>query len=103
MVISGKGEVVIGDNFHPGKDRLMITDVHNYDHGNAIPYDEIVIIKNILIEDNVWLGSRAIIGGVTIGEGAMIQAGSIFVNDIPKYALAGGHPAKVFNAGILTL
>jgi len=50
-----------------------------------------------LIEDNVWLGHRVIIlGGVTIGEGAIIQAGSVVVKDIPKYAIAGGHPAKVF-------
>ena len=39
-----------------------------------------------------------VLGGVTIGEGAIIQAGSVVVNDIPKYAIAGGHPAKVFAA-----
>ena len=49
------------------------------------------------IEDNVWLGGRVIIlGGVRIGEGAIIQAGSCVVTNIPKYAVAGGHPAKVF-------
>ena len=32
----------------------------------------------------------------TIGEGAIIQAGSVVVNDIDKFAIAGGHPAKVF-------
>jgi len=36
------------------------------------------------------------LGDVTIGEGAIIQAGSVVVNDIPKYTIAGGHPAKVF-------
>jgi acetyltransferase-like isoleucine patch superfamily enzyme len=45
----------------------------------------------------VWLGSRVtILGGVTIGEGAIIQAGAVVVSDIPKYAIAGGNPAKVF-------
>jgi acetyltransferase-like isoleucine patch superfamily enzyme len=33
---------------------------------------------------------------VTVGEGSIIQAGSVVVKDIPKYAIAGGHPAKVF-------
>ena len=37
-----------------------------------------------------------VLGGVTIGEGAIIQAGSVIIKDIPKYAIAGGHPAKVF-------
>ncbi|GHV46300.1 hypothetical protein FACS1894204_07620 [Synergistales bacterium] len=31
-----------------------------------------------------------------IGEGAIIQAGSVVVSDIPPYAIAGGAPAKVF-------
>lgn len=37
-----------------------------------------------------------VLGGVTIGEGAIIQAGSVVVSDIPDCAIAGGHPAKVF-------
>jgi acetyltransferase-like isoleucine patch superfamily enzyme len=97
MIITGQGNVTIGDNFHSGEECLMITQIHNYDTGKAIPYDDTYLIKDIEIEDNVWLGSRVIIlGGVTIGEGAIIQAGSVVVNDIPKYAIAGGHPAKVF-------
>jgi len=75
----------------------MITHIHNYDNGKAIPYDDTYIYKDITIEDNVWLGDRVIIlGGVKIGEGAIIQAGSVVVSDVPKYAIAGGHPAKVF-------
>lgn len=97
MKIRGKGTVIIGDNFHSGRDCLVITFNHNYDHGNAIPYDDTFIYKNIRIADNVWIGDRVIIlGGVTIGEGAVIQAGSVVVNDIPPCAIAGGHPAKVF-------
>lgn len=34
--------------------------------------------------------------GVTIGEGAIIQAGAVVVSDIPPCAIAGGAPAKVF-------
>ena len=97
MKIMGQGRVVIGDNFHSGIECMMIANIHNYDHGQKIPYDEVKIPKDITIEDNVWLGSRVIVlGGVTIGEGAIIQAGSVVVNDIPEYAIAGGHPAKVF-------
>ncbi|ADO76489.1 acyltransferase [Halanaerobium praevalens] len=97
MSISGGGQVRIGNNFHSGKECLMITQIHNYDHGDKIPYDDTYICKDVLIKDNVWLGSRVVIlGGVTIGEGAIIQAGSVVVSDIPDYAIAGGHPAKVF-------
>lgn len=97
MSIRGYGVVKIGDNFHSGTDCIMITDVHNYDKGRAIPYDDTYIVKDINIKDNVWLGTRVtVLGGVTIGEGAIIQAGSTVVSDIPDGAIAGGHPAKVF-------
>lgn len=97
MIIVGGGKVVIGNNFHSGEGCYMISQNHNFDGGQAIPYDTTYILKDIIIEDNVWLGVRVIVlGGVTIGEGAVIQAGSVVVNNIPAYAVAGGHPAKVF-------
>ena len=46
---------------------------------------------------SIQLGNRVIVlPGVRIGEGAIIQAGSVVVKDVEKYAIAGGHPAKVF-------
>jgi chloramphenicol O-acetyltransferase type B len=97
MGIAGNGKVVIGDNFHSGRNCSMLTSYHNYDHGTAIPYDSTYIHKDIIIEDNVWLGQGVtILGGVTVGEGAIIQAGSVIVKSIPKYAIAGGHPAVAF-------
>lgn len=99
MRISGKGKVLIGDNFHSGRSCLILSEIHNYDSGLKVPYDETCILKPVTIKDNVWFGDRVIIlGGVTIGEGAIIQAGSVVVKDIPKYAIAGGHPAKVFSS-----
>lgn len=97
MDIQGTGTVTIGNNFHSGQGCLIITDTHNYNGGKKIPYDETYIRKNVVIGDNVWLGSRVIIlGGVCIGEGAIIQAGSVVCKDIPRCAIAGGHPANVF-------
>ena len=97
MRISGAGNVKIGDNFHSGRDCLMISQNHNYDKGKFIPYDKTYIPKNITIEDNVWIGDRVIIlGGAVIKEGAIIQAGSVVVGTIPQCSIAGGHPAKVF-------
>ena len=97
MKIQGLGNVIIGDNFHSGIECMIITSTHNYDKGKSIPYDDTIISKDVIIEDNVWIGNRVIIlSGVHIGEGAIIQAGSVVVNDIEKYAIAGGHPAKEF-------
>lgn len=50
----------------------------------------------IKIGDDVWIGYRStILSGVTIGQGAIIAAGSVVTNDIPPYSIAGGNPAKV--------
>ncbi len=97
MRIYGGGKVTIGDNFHSGEDIMVYTTIHNYDKGKKIPYDSTYFHKDVIIEDNVWIGSRVIIlGGNKIGEGSVIQAGSVITCDIPKYAIAGGNPVKVF-------
>lgn len=95
--IYGNGDVSIGDNFHSGKGCYIITQVHNY-NGCKIPYDSSYSYKSITIEDNVWFGMNvAVLSSCVIGEGAIIQAGSVVVSDIPKYAIAGGNPARVFS------
>jgi acetyltransferase-like isoleucine patch superfamily enzyme len=96
MTIQGRGKVTIGSYFHSGQDIHIITDVHHYE-GEQIPYDAADVVKEVVIGDFVWIGSHVIIlGGVSIGEGAIIQAGAVVVNDIPPCAIAGGNPAKVF-------
>lgn len=96
MRIEGQGRVEIDDHFHSGREILMITESHNY-HGTALPYDSTTLVKNIEIGRNVWLGTRVtILGGVKIGEGAIVQAGSVVVQDVEPLAIVGGAPAKKF-------
>lgn len=53
-------------------------------------------IKPVMIKDNVWIGCKSIIlKGVTIGEGAVVAAGSVVTKDVPPKTLVGGNPAKV--------
>ena len=97
MIVSGNGVVSFGDNFHSGSNCLIITSFHNYDNGTKIPYDSTYVNKDVSIGDNVWFGSNVIVlGGVTIGEGAIIQAGAVVVKSIPPLGIAGGSPATVF-------
>lgn len=50
----------------------------------------------IVIEDHVWIGMNVtILKGVTIGEGAIIAAGSVVTRDIPAHCMAAGVPARV--------
>ena len=92
----GNGEICIGNNFHSGENLVLLTTNHNYE-GKMIPYDDTFIDKDIVIEDNVWIGyGVTILGGSHICEGAIIQAGSVVVGKIEKCGIAGGAPAKVF-------
>jgi acetyltransferase-like isoleucine patch superfamily enzyme len=50
----------------------------------------------IIIKDDVWIGTDSIIlSGVTIGQGAIIGAGTVVSKNIPPYAIAIGNPAQI--------
>jgi acetyltransferase-like isoleucine patch superfamily enzyme len=52
--------------------------------------------KDVIIEDDVWIGSRALIlHGVTIGRGCIVAAGSVVTKNTPPYSIVGGVPARV--------
>lgn len=97
MFINGGGKVTIGSYFHSGIECMIITQSHDYDNGEMIPYGTTYIYKDVIIDDFVWFGRRVtILPGTHIGEGAIIQAGSVVHGKIPPYAIVGGNPAKVF-------
>ena len=64
-------------------------------------FDEYKFVDNqkrflLKIGNDVWIGANTtILEGVSIGDGAIIGAGSVVTKDIPPYAIAGGNPAKV--------
>ena len=95
MQVLGGGKVHFGDYFHSGTECMIITQNHNYE-GEMIPYDNTYIYKDVIIGECVWFGNRVIVtGNVTIGEGAIIAAGSVVCKDVPPLAIVGGNPAKV--------
>lgn len=58
-----------------------------------------VVARPIVIEKNVWIAAGAtIIGGVTVGENAVVAAGSVVTRDVPANSLVGGNPARVIRS-----
>ncbi len=52
-------------------------------------------VRPIVIGDNVWVGSEAVIfPGVTIGDGAVVAAGAVVMSDVPADTLVAGNPAR---------
>lgn len=60
---------------------------------NAI---EVFSKGKIVIKDDVWIGSEAmILSGVTVEQGAIIAARSVVTKDVPAYSIVAGNPAKI--------
>ena len=90
----------IGQNVNIQDSSHRIDKISSYFMGRNIFGTEItndVVTKgDIIIEDDVWIGSNSVIlSGVQIGRGSIIGAGSVVTKDIPPYSIAVGSPAKV--------
>ena len=54
------------------------------------------IMRNIVIGNDVYIGVNCtILGGVTIGDGAVVAAGAVVTKDVPPHTVYGGVPAKL--------
>ena len=55
-----------------------------------------VVRKAIKINNKAWIGfNSTILKGVTIGEGAIVGAGSVVTKDVPPYTIVAGNPARI--------
>ena len=89
--------VIIGDNVMIARECIINPSNHCFERTD-IPMNEqgLEATNPVIIEDDVWIGSRAIIlPGVIIHRGSVIGAGAVVTRDVPEYAIVGGVPAKV--------
>ena len=90
------GDVIIGHNCMICEDVLIITHKHNHpDHFNK----EKIETSDIIIDNNVFIGARAIIlPNVTIiGKNSIIGAGSVVTKNVEQNSVIAGNPAREIN------
>ncbi len=88
--------VTIGKNVLFGPNvTIMDTDGHPADRRlKDIPENR--KMAPVKIEDNVWIGTGAVImKGVTIGHHAVVAVNSVVIKDVPPHSVVAGYPAKV--------
>jgi galactoside O-acetyltransferase len=87
------GCIIVDHNSHSIFWNRRKDDIINWIHGRKDWSN--VIIKPVKIENKVWIGFNSIIlKGITIGEGAVVGAGSVVTKDVPPYTIVAGNPAK---------
>ncbi|CAL2094246.1 acyltransferase [Tenacibaculum sp. 190524A02b] len=91
-----KGGLSLGNNVIFGPKTSIWTYNHDYKSDLSIPYGGSDILKEVIIEDNCWIGYGTIIlPGTIIREGSVIAAGSVVNGEIPKRSLVMGNPSNV--------
>ena len=89
------GGIVIEDGALIGPKANLITENHPLDPDDR----RALITKPIRIKRRAWIGAAAtILPGVTIGENAVVAAGSVVTKDVPDNTIVAGVPAKVIKS-----
>ena len=113
-VNNGVGHVIIGDRTRIGLGNTLIGPVtigndirlaqnvvlsglnHNYTDINLPIHAQGVSTAPIVVEDETWIGSNAVIvAGVTVGKHCIVAAGSVVTKSVPPYSVVVGNPARV--------
>jgi acetyltransferase-like isoleucine patch superfamily enzyme len=90
------GHITIKEDCFFGHRCMLLTGTHDYKKTGmarlkAVPDSG----RDITIERGAWLGSDCtVLGPVTIGEHAVVAAGSLVTKNVPPYTIVAGRPAK---------
>jgi len=95
--IDNLAKVEIGDNVCISQGAYLLTGNHNYKEET---FD--LIVKEIIIEDGVWIGAKSIVcPGVRLKTHSILTVGSVLTSDAEEYTIYQGNPAKSIRKRII--
>ncbi|WP_239167061.1 acyltransferase [Catellatospora coxensis] len=89
-----RGPVRLGSGVRIGAHASLVGFNHSAEP-DAPVYQQPIVAKGIVVGDDVWIGSNAIVlDGVTIGAHSIIGAGAVVTKDVPAWSVMVGNPAR---------
>jgi acetyltransferase-like isoleucine patch superfamily enzyme len=96
VLITTQGGVTIGSRTLVGYRSQVLSANHRVPPNGGQIFDAGHTHAPVTIGSDVWIGASCVVlPGVTIGDGAVIAAGSVVTRDVPALAFAAGVPARV--------
>jgi len=96
VLSGGQGGVFLGDNVLIAAHSVLVCGNHDFEKLDAATLDQEYYGKPIRVGHNVWIGTHVtVLGGVTIGDHAVVAAGAVVNGDVEPYTVVGGVPARV--------
>lgn len=92
------GEIYLAKGVILGHNTMLLTGRHEFADGRLLPGAAQVpdTGQDITVGRGTWIASGAIVlGGVTIGEHAIVAAGAVVTHDVPDGAIVAGVPARI--------
>jgi len=94
-ILDGRGGITIGDDVMIGPHTAIYSSGHNFTQPDRPMTSLDHIMAPVVIGNDVWIGAHVCIpGGITIGRGAVIAAGSVVTKDVEEYTIVSGIPAQ---------
>ena len=99
VILDGRSGLSIGRFSMIGFESIVLTLSHNCSSTTIPMIEQGMVGAPVAIGDDVWIGARVIIlPGISVGDHAIVGAGSVVTKDVKEFDIVGGAPARVIRS-----